>query len=250
MVQMNFGGQPSPFSVYQPPLSPAEHADPYGAPPHKFAPKSTDPVEHPRPVHFYHLFAGAPHWQAVATEHFQALRAAEFWGEVHVGLLGSVTQRLGAAAWLTEQWRGWQLAGQALQGYEQETLCPMHEYVQDLPCNTPVLYAHAKGSWRRSEHQDPWRRCMQDYCITRWRDCVRHLDEGYDTAGVHYALPDGKIVGIPMYCGNYWWGTAGYLAGLPAVRFRDRWDAEGWVGLGDPKAFDFGTPSWPNHPHD
>jgi hypothetical protein len=249
MVQMNFGGQPSPYAAPDPVYTPPA-ASGYGAPAHTFEPRDpTDPVEHPRPVHFYHLFAGAPDWLRVADEHFRNLATSEFWGEVRVGLVGTSMQRQNAREWLDKTWPGWIRATEADQGFEQVTQCALHEYVQDLPVNAPVLYAHTKGSFNVRPHQDIWRRCMERYCVNQWRDCAAKLDEGYDTAGVHYLLPeDHTAVGIPMYGGNYWWGTAGYLAGLPAVRFRDRWDAEGWVGLGDPKAYDF-VPGWPNHPH-
>lgn len=246
-IPMNFGYQAAPNPVYAPAVQhPSHRLESYGAPAHAFEPASTDPVDHPRPIAFYHLFAGAPHWYRVVTEHFENLNRAEWWGELRVGLVGTSMQRQQAREFLDKAWPGWIRADEADEGYEQVTLCALHKFVQDIPCNTPIFYSHAKGSFNVSAHQDIWRRCMEKACVKRWRECVEKLDEGYDTAGVHFLEPDGKIVGIPMYGGNYWSATAAYLAGLPAIRFRDRWDAEGWVGLGNPRAYDF-APGWPNH---
>jgi len=223
----------------------------YGAADHGFAPSTTALATDPQPVHWYHLYAGdvaGGSWQQIAGEHFEALRTAEFPGEVHVGIIGKDQARV--SSWLDMAWPGWTAATGARFGYEQVTLYSLHEWSQGVAPNTPVLYAHTKGVWRSSHHQGLWRRCMQDTCVTGWRQCVAKLIEGYDVTGAHYLMPDDRAVGVPMMAGNYWWTTAGYLSGLPHPRIRDRYDAEAWVGLDDPLVYDFQPYGWPQHPHD
>lgn len=225
----------------------------YGASPHAFPPADPPaPVPRPRPVHFYHLYAGqlGDGWARVAAEHFQALEEAGFTGEVRVGIVGLAHGRQSARNWLDWRWPGWSVAAEADYGFEQVTHQAIHAAAQHLPVNTPVFYAHTKGGWRQSDHQDLWRRCLQEACATNWERCTAKLAEGYDAVGAHYLPVDHKSVGVPMFAGNYWWATAGYLAGLPAIRHRDRYDAEAWVGLGGMRAFDFVPAGWPYHPHD
>jgi hypothetical protein len=226
----------------------------YGAAPHCFPPADLPQGdESPKPAHFYHLYAGelgGNLWQRVAGEHFEALASAGFDGSVHVGIVAKPQALPAVRSWLDMAWPGWHLANHNTYGYEQVTLFALHDHVQRLDRRTPVLYAHTKGVYRTSEHQDLWRRCMQDTCVTRWRDCVAKLDEDYDVCGAHYLIPDGRAVGVPMLAGNYWWATAGYIAGLPAVRTRDRYDAEAWIGLDNPRVYDFVPYGWPQHPHE
>lgn len=203
-----------------------------------------------QPIHFYHFFAGESQaWRRIAGEHFTALREAEFDGPVFIGLVGHPGMRIWARNWLDSVWPGWSCVAEADYGYEQVTLTWLHDYAQDIPPDVPVLYAHTKGAWRQTPHQDFWRQCMQDTVVRDWRLCLEKLDEGYDCVGAHWLKPDGVKIGTPMFAGNFWWASAGYLAGLPPVMTRDRWDAEAWVGLDDPRAFDFVGGGWPGH-HD
>lgn len=224
----------------------------YGALPHGFPPADLPVDPSPRPVHYYHLWAGqiGNVWEPVAEEHFASLKAAGFTGDVRVGIVGLLPQRIRVKGWLDYTWPGWDLAAEADYGYEQVTLLALHTAAQEMPANTPVFYAHTKGTARVSAHQDLWRRCMQEACVARWGLCVAKLAEGYDVTGAHYLIPDGRAVGVPMIAGNYWWATSGYIAGLPLLRHRDRYDAEAWIGLGDARVFDFVPAGWPYHPHE
>lgn len=224
----------------------------YGAAPHGFPPRDLPIDPSPRPVHYYHLYAGelGNGWERVAGEHFQALADAKFPGQLKIGIVGLLPQRIRVKGWLNYTWPGWELATEVDYGYEQVTHQALHAAAQEMPANTPVLYAHTKGGYRVSEHQDLWRRCMQETCVTHWERCVARLAEGFDVCGAHYLIPDGRAVGVPMMAGNYWWATSGYIAGLPKIRYRDRYDAEAWIGLGDARVHDFAAFGWPYHPHE
>ena len=65
-------------------------------------------TEAPRPVHFYHVWAGDQHhgsaWRKPAVEHFAALRAAEFDGEVRAGVVGGLPEQIMAFEFLRSAW--------------------------------------------------------------------------------------------------------------------------------------------------
>lgn len=212
-------------------------------------------------LHFYHLYAGAPDWKRIVFEHVSDLNSAGFEGEARVGLVGTRQQRGKAESWLTKYWPGAYIATEAGEGFEQVTLTALHDAAQSIPASTPVFYAHAKGSLNSSAEQDLWRRCMSYHVIGNWQRCSLLLDN-HDAVGGHWLSEDvvraynfrDTVPGDwPVHFGgNYWWATAGYLAGLesPATYHKtgDRWDAEWWIGSGNPRVYDFGG-GWPFHPH-
>lgn len=96
------------------------------------------------------------------------------------------------------------------------------------------FYIHSKGvSWPKHEGGKYWRDYMNYFILVRWRDCLWHLDKGYDTCGV-------KIVnrGFPLhYSGNFWWFKSDYIQRLPDIQRlnqRDRFQAEMWIGMAQP----------------
>jgi hypothetical protein len=156
------------------------------------------------PVHFYHLWRGGE-WRAIADEHYAALRAAKFTGEVHVITVDA--------------------------GFEDVTLRALRKACESLPGTTPVLYAHAKGAFHPSPANDTWRRRMTEHSVTRWRQSVRELEQCDVSAWAWARYP------LPHAPGNFWWAAAGYLRGLPylpPLTEMTRTDAETWVGQDRP----------------
>jgi hypothetical protein len=205
-----------------------------------------------RPVHYYHLFAGSPLSAEITVEHFAALRRAGFDGQVRVGLVGpdrATGSMLGVVDGLWPDCAG--VCAREREGFEQVTLTVLHEWARTADPATPVLYAHTKGctseentgsSWGRH-----WRRSMTRHVVGRWRECVAALASGgYDAVGCHWLTP-GEYPGAvtrPFFAGNFWWATAGYLAGLPPPGDGDRFGAEVWAGLGRPRVLDL-NPGYP-----
>ena len=85
--------------------------------------------------------------------------------------------------------------------------------------NVHIWYIHSKGI--STKHQNPrthlkirdWRRLMEYFVITNWRDCVKTLENGFDTAGINYHLSPsphypGTSGGAPLIisrsCPNYY----------------------------------------------
>jgi len=202
------------------------------------------------PVHYYHAFAGGP-WPQPAGEHAAALRAAKFHGDITVGMVGDPADRSALRGVLKET-MAWPCLPVFLEwdaGYEQLTLSAMRQWARDAPADTPVLYCHTKGTFDNSEWNAMWRRSMTHHVVGRWRECVRLLEDGYDTVGCHWLTPErdagpARPVTTPMYGGNFWWATSQYLATLPEPGTEYRHQAEEWVGLNGPKAYDL-LPGWP-----
>lgn len=184
-----------------------------------------------RPVHFYHLYAGWDSlWMAPVFEHFTALRDAGFVGDVVLGVVGSPQERELAVRIVREFRPEARVSVEADEGYEMITLGCLHHAVQQLARDTPVLYAHTKGSWRTTDFQNKWRRRMTRDCITGWRHCIDLLQQN-DLVGSRWMISGG-------FAGNFWWANAGYLAALPVIAEYDRWQAEVWIGQKPFKVFD------------
>lgn len=219
------------------------------------------------PVHFYHMHVGHGHvasrWKPVAEEHFARLVTAGFDGDVHVGRVGDPDKRIEAEEWLDDAREGWIEASEADEGYEQVTLRAVHAFAQHYTTDpaTPVLYCHTKGAYQDTPFNRAWRRGMEDCLIggdgaSLWKAAVMALHT-HDLVGCHWLtheeFPETVSEGKPMFGGNMWWATAGYLASLPPVEGGDpargynRYKAEEWAGQNNPNVLDL-KPGWPDYP--
>lgn len=204
-------------------------------------------------VNFHHLWVGDPrhgaNWRPVAEEHFEALRQAEFDGEVHVGLVGGDTERKEARGMLDEWWPSWKQAVVAEEGFEMPTINALHQWAKVTEANSYALYTHGKGSFQDTPGNHDWRQVMESFLVDAWQDRVAELASGdYDAVGLHWLtyteFPRWIDVHKPMFGGNFWWANADYLAQLPPVEWRSRYCAEAWMGQGYPRVKDL-KPGWP-----
>lgn len=198
--------------------------------------------------HFYHVWAGGC-WGVPVTEHAKALQESQFPVPPVVGITGPADSREDVKRYLSAELGCTEFA-EADEGFEQVTLDVLRDWARnrDLHDEAWVLYAHSKGAMNFSVLSHAWRRSMTRLLVEGWQTAAPLLHE-YDTAGCHWLTPGmecgpAKIETVPMYAGNFWWARASYLAGLPAPSREDRFGAEGWIGLGDPKAADL-RPGWP-----
>lgn len=200
--------------------------------------------------HFYHLYTGLP-WEPIAEGHLEALReTGEHW-DVTVGLVGPAPARRTARSLFRDKLGGLEFI-EAEQGYEQLTLRALHRWAQVAEPHTPVLYAHSKGITLHGQSHLPgllaqvWRESMTRHAVTGWVQCVALL-RTYDAVGCHWVTPETHpgFVEAPMFGGNFWWSTAGYVAGLEEISDVSRFMAESWIGLNSPKVRDL-RPGWPS----
>ena len=137
-------------------------------------------------------------------------------------------------------------------GWEQVTLAGLHKFCQDD--DGFVFYGHTKGSWSSDPIAHPWRVTMIRDTVTAWRECVDAL--GLVQAAGSYWLRsdmpehhDHKF----FFAGNYWWARSDYVRTLEPVGVETRFQAEGWIGLGEPsvKKMRAGLSTWGNfwQPH-
>lgn len=94
------------------------------------------------------------------------------------------------------------------------------------------LYLHSKGvSWPNHPNIQDWVDMMEHFCIEKYMDCIRFLDEGYDIVGCNYQEKPLKHFG-----GNFWWARNDYIRKLePLENPKNRNSCEMWVCSQDAK---------------
>ncbi len=123
---------------------------------------------------------------------------------------------------------------------EVATLARMQEYCRtepDVREDEPVFYFHCKGGkWLGGREWEPvrdWTKMMAHFCIDQWRDALCELERpGIKAVGVNRHTFPAEHEGSgepPHFSGNFWWSTAGVIAGLPDMGI-DRMDTEKWIG--------------------
>ena len=197
-------------------------------------------------AHWFHIWTPGD-WTEPVLEHVDALLAAEFSGPVYLGLVGAKLWR-GAARDAFDP-LDVRVAVEADSGFEQVTLAAVREYAQSN--EGAVLYCHSKGSADVTDFRAKWRRSMTRLLISDWRGNPAHRDP-FDAVGCHWLTaeafdswaPQEFPEGTPFFGGNFWMARCDYLRTLPEPSCRSRFDAERWIGLGDPKVLDL-NPGWP-----
>ena len=202
-------------------------------------------------VHFYHVYA-AGEWREPVTEHLELLDTSGLAVElhsIHVGLVGNPHQCAEAAMFIQNFGlpTTLRLAATEPEGYEHITLVPLahHASLNDAT----YLYTHTKGAWAALNGADTdlntaWRRSMEHDTVTRWKECLHHLDEGFDAVGSHRIHPPH---GGGYYGGNYWWATSSHLRSLPPIDHATRWHAETWISTNPHARLYDMRPGWPGH---
>jgi hypothetical protein len=198
--------------------------------------------------HFYHIWAEGA-WASPAEEHDHALEEARFPVKPKLGVTGAVEDRYVVACWAKAH--GWEIVAEADEGFEQLTVSAMRRWAMSGEEQAAVLYAHAKGARTDLNGVNAhWRREMTARVVGEWEVCVRLL-ERHDAVGCGWRnaaeYPDIIFTeGSGVFFGNFWWATRDYLRALPEPGLLNRYDAEGWVGLGHPDAVDM-MPAWIHH---
>lgn len=106
--------------------------------------------------------------------------------------------------------------------YERCTLNAMIRFAGGLHPETLFCYIHSKGVTETASAQGSWRRFMM-YWVVQQHHIHRRLlgkpgGKPYLTSGVFLAtFPK------PMYSGNFFWATAGYVRGLKPLTGKSIW---------------------------
>lgn len=185
--------------------------------------------------HFYHIYA-AGDWLRASETHF---RASERHGlldaaPVKIGLVGNSEQRADAIERLS--WLDFEVVAEADWGWEQVTLDALWERAR---LGTAYFYAHTKGAGYPSALADAWRHSMTYDNVVNWRDRLDDLRQ-YETSGAYWLKSDcvEHREHQFFYAGNYWFARGSYLRVLDRPKTETRYQAEGWIGLRNPRARD------------
>lgn len=185
-------------------------------------------------IHAYHVFA-AGDWAEPVTEHCRALTGYGLYDELDtliVGFVGSPEQVAAVRCTLDVLVPKYQVCAVAETGWEQVTLDPLYDFVQDH--DGPLLYAHTKGASRKDPVDLPWRRMMTYHNIVNWRNPVAALEAGKAIAGCYWV--QGAPSSVPgfghsgMFGGNFFWTTGELLRRNVRPGMESRYAAEHWLG--------------------
>lgn len=183
--------------------------------------------------HYYHVYADG-YWREAVVDHVDALRTSGLWDELEffrVGIVGSEDNRRAVREVLPFA----EVVVEADMGWEQHTLARLHDWALSETAPYGVLYAHTKAAYSSDLLRHTWRVSMTYDTVTEWKHAVTLLARK-DAVGPFYMDSDRpEHVGHKSFFGgNFWWATAHYLRSLPPIKYDHRFQAEGWVGLGDP----------------
>ena len=178
---------------------------------------------------FYHVFPGQG-WEEMYHEQLGALVSNGLYDKLkylHVGFNGSLSllsipDKAVASSNKNQQ-------------EETETLQALRAWAAANP-ESYVCYFHTKGISKDTKYTEDWRKLMQYFCITNWRECYQALQEGYDIAGAMWQC-NTSMGYRPHFSGNFWWATCRYINTLTAEALESnfRYDREFWIGTGQPK---------------
>jgi len=174
------------------------------------------------PILFYHI-AQMHHWRDVVEEQLQVLKAAEFSGNLYMGIVGEGHDR-----WPQE--RATELGlkceivarSQNILDYEAPTLRAL-EMAARAGYEGPIGYIHTKGvSMPTDATKMFWRWIMNLAVLVEWKDRVAELAT-HDVAGFCWEDCDPHA----HFCGNFWWARADWIRGLSGF---DWYFSKPWCG--------------------
>jgi len=132
---------------------------------------------------------------------------------------------------------------------ETPTLVSLRDFCVSNP-GWKVLYMHTKGITQPMQSTHDWRKIMEYYCIERWQECVKKLEE-HDAVGCLYM--DHCYYGyFPHFSGNFWWANSDYINKLDDSYLSSgiRQNREFWIGSGGGSLYSFHTTGLNHYAHE
>jgi len=188
-----------------------------------------------RLTHFFHVYADG-NFSTPIREHFMEVKESGLLGvldSVRVGIVGTSENQARVLELFDELEVPVRVVATASTGWEQVTLKKLYTFCKQD--DGFVFYAHTKGAWSPNSMAHPWRVSMIHDTVTRWRECVSALG-WVQTAGPFWLRSDDPMhrEHKSFFAGNFWWARSEYVARLPQLKNENRFQAEGWIGLGSP----------------
>lgn len=175
--------------------------------------------------HIYHLYVDGD-WQQCWDEHMKALNMGlvDHISNLYICMIGSKLNIENAKSSIP---RNAMIVLQEDSGWEQSSLQWIHDNINSLDDN--VLYCHSKGAGFPGPASPAWRRTMTYDIVVNWMECIDALNS-YDAVGTWWHQVDSSNGYCGFFAGNFWWATRKFLATLDNPLYRDRYDAEIWIG--------------------
>jgi hypothetical protein len=202
---------------------------------------------------FYHI-ADLPHWQTLVDEKITMMKDVNLWNSFsNIYLL---------CHYNSENFKGWikqfETDPRITSILYRDSVNPLgeiysnrtiHTVCSSLSDNTPIFRYHTKGISQLHNHNRnaslQWNSYLDYYNIVKWDDCVKKL-ETHDAAGVNVHEPT-------HFSGNIYWANSNYIKTLPQFQkphlnnfeknitqsYSYRHDSELWIGLNNPKIYEF-----------
>lgn len=202
---------------------------------------------------FYHVLL-KNHWQEIVQEQLDCLLKSGLYEaseEIHIGCVGTPEEKnklfdLG----LLDKYSKIVVHyyGEDITQYEFPTLNLLKGYCNQAQEKIACYYFHTKGASfdkshiRGYEGGNYWRRHMNFWNITNWKNALHEIEIGSDVVGVKYRgdKSTGNPHARPHFSGNFFWTYSGYVKKLPPIdslNKTDRIEAEFWHGSAHPKTF-------------
>jgi len=123
--------------------------------------------------------------------------------------------------------------------FEAQTLRFLHKTCCESTESINVLYIHTKGVYSGcvGPSISNWREILNYYFITRWRDCIKNL-ENSDIVGLTDAYKDERVLS-----GNFWWARSDHVKtlimptecdGVRENEPKNRYPLEKWITENQP----------------
>lgn len=145
--------------------------------------------------------------------------------------------------------------------FEFHTLHLLKEFADTETESYYLFYFHSKGiSFSKKQNEvayhggGRWRKFMNQYTLTKWRDNVEQLDFGYETCGTQLR-PNREWK--EHYSGNFFWAKSEYvklLKPIYSLNLKDRFQAEFYICSAHPIAatlsqefYDYYSPKQPEY---
>jgi hypothetical protein len=193
--------------------------------------------------HFYHCYSGINSekkldtWKPILEKHITSVIESNLINHISPIKIGITSDRNNfdeVKKVLDSYSIPYEIVVESKTGWEQETLCKMHDFAQSN--DGYVLYAHSKGAYTDIPVNHTWRETMTYFNVLHWEKAVEKLSD-YDAVGCYWIDDSHQKKGGASphqgqrwFAGTFWWSKLSILRNIEKPRMLTRWDAEVWIG--------------------
>jgi hypothetical protein len=160
---------------------------------------------------FYHIYQ-VNHWESIVNEQLTTVLESDIMENVnslHLSVIGN--SPITTSSFFKKYENRLVISYESENIYELPTLNKLLKFSKEND-GYNILYFHTKGVTHKDDStsvQD-WRRYMDYWNITRWKDAIKVL-KTYNVYGVNLVSFKQFHNSQPYYSGNFWWSKSEYL---------------------------------------